>query len=79
MLGNYCLHKYASDLICIFHFSLFQNTMIEQCRSFATVKEKAWAGHLTGPAETANGEAIQETWVVLGQGCGLVTLMETLL
>lgn len=66
MLGEYCLLKHAGDLICIFHFYLFQNTTIERCRSFATVKEKAWAGHLRGPAETANGEAIQEMRLVLG-------------
>lgn len=40
--------------------------MIELCHSFATAKEKAWEGHLIGPAETANAGAIQETQEVLG-------------
>lgn len=69
---------YVTDLICIVYCSLFQNMMIELCHSFATAKEKARAGHLIGPAEIANAVAIQETWEVLGQGCGLATRMEML-
>lgn len=61
----------------LFIVSFFQNTTIELLHSFATAKEKEWAGHLTGAAETG-GEAIQETLEVLGQGHGLAILMEML-
>lgn len=52
--------------------------MIEPHHSFATVKAEAptKVGHMTGPAETAKGEATLETLEVLGHGLGLMILME---
>lgn len=44
----------------LFIVPFFQSMMIGLCHSFATAKEKAWAGRLIGPAETANAGAIQE-------------------
>lgn len=59
-------------------FSLFQNMMTELCHSFATVKAEAptRVAYMTGPAETVNGEVMQETLEVLGHGLGLMMLME---
>lgn len=52
--------------------------MIEPHHSFAAVKAEAHTrvAHMTGPAETANGEATQEALEVLGHGLGLMILME---
>lgn len=52
--------------------------MIEPHHSFATAKAEALTrvGRMTGPAETANGEATQEALEVLDHGLGLKILME---
>lgn len=51
--------------------------MTEPHHSFATVKAEAHTrvGRMTGPAETANGEATLEA-SVLGHGLGLTILMQ---
>lgn len=73
-----CLFFNVNKLTYVSCF-LAQNMMIEQHHhSFATVKAEALTrvGRMTGPAETANGEATQEALEVLDPGLGLKIQME---
>lgn len=55
-----------------------EHMTIELHHSFVTVKavSRTRVGPMTGPAETANGEAILEALEVLGHGLGLTILMQ---
>lgn len=69
--------QYLSQTNLWILFLPFQSMMIEQRRSFAAVKAEAPTRvGMTGPEETANGEATPEALEVLGHGLGLTIQME---
>lgn len=69
---------YVCDVVFIFDFCWLSQSMMIEPHRFATVKAEAptRVGRMTGPAETASGEATREALEVLGHGLGLMIPME---